>query len=98
VAAAATTEASQPVLENPATQVLLELAHDEARKAAGFFCSLPELGPVLRDDLVQEALLGAAAGIAVGARLVGAQERDRRSDRHEQQAAMPDDRGQLATR
>jgi hypothetical protein len=73
VATAVAPETSQPVLEDPATQVLLELAHDESRKAARFFCSLLEVGPVLRDDLVQEALLGAAAGIAVGTRRVGPQ-------------------------
>ena len=86
------------MLEYATAQVLLELAHHEAGKATGFFRPLAELGPMLRDDPVQEALLGVAASMAVGARVVRPQERDRRSDSHERKPAMIDDRDQLAAR
>jgi hypothetical protein len=54
------------VFEYAALQVGLEFPHRESGQAAGFFCPLAELGPVLRDDLVQQALFRPMAEVAIG--------------------------------
>jgi hypothetical protein len=70
MAAAPAFQSSQPVLGNPATQVFLELAYHEAGKATCFFGPLAEFGPVLLHDLIEEALFGPTASIAIGTRCV----------------------------
>jgi hypothetical protein len=65
VAASPPRKPRQSPLQNAATQKLLELAHDESGQAVLFFSLAAELRPVFLDDLIQDALLGPPAGIAV---------------------------------
>lgn len=67
VAAAAAREVSDAVLENPATQVRLELLDDELGQSAGLLGLLAAARPILGDDLVEQRRLWLTALVAVPA-------------------------------
>ena len=68
VTAATAHEAHDAVLELAAAQVLVEVAHDEARQAALLLGALEEPRPVLAHQHVQQRVFGTAARVAVGSR------------------------------
>ena len=57
-------DAHAAVLEQAAPQVLLDLAHDEARQSAGLLGALAKRGPVRLDRPVEHRLFGAVALVA----------------------------------
>ena len=60
-AAASASDAHAAVLEDPAAQVLLDLAHHEARQPAGLLGSLAERRPVRVDRAVEHRLFATVA-------------------------------------
>jgi len=71
VPAAPACQARQSVFKYAAFEVGLELSHHEPRQAAGFIGPLLERGPELLDDPIENALVRAMAGVAIGSRRVG---------------------------
>jgi len=67
VAAAATHEVQATCGQEPAAQVLLELTHHELRKATMLGEVFQHLGPMGLDGLVEHALFGPSARVAVPA-------------------------------
>ena len=65
VAAAGAREPDDAVLEPTAAQVLVEIAHDEARQTALLLGPLEQAWPVLAHERVEERVLGTAARVAV---------------------------------
>jgi hypothetical protein len=57
-------DAHAAVLQAAAAQVLLDLAHDEARQSAGLLGALAKRGPVRLDRPVEHRLFGAVALVA----------------------------------
>jgi hypothetical protein len=65
VAAAAADQVQTSGLQASALEESLELVDDKLRQAARFLGSLAKRGPVLGHGLVQDAVLGTPAGVAV---------------------------------
>ena len=67
-AAALAGDVHAAMIEQPASQELLDLAHHETRPYASLFRALAELRPLLVDGAVEHRLLGPAALVRAAVR------------------------------
>ncbi|MFT5357825.1 MAG: hypothetical protein ACI9KE_005062 [Polyangiales bacterium] len=70
--ASAARELDEAVLQNPATQIRIELFLHELRQTALGFGALAESRPVIAHQRMQERVFGTSRRVAIGARLLGA--------------------------
>jgi hypothetical protein len=70
--ASAARELDEAVLQNPATQIRIELFFHELRQAALGFGALAESRPVLTDECIEERVFRTSWRVAIAARLLGA--------------------------